>query len=134
MTRAALGVLAVLAASVGCGAASADDAARPIPSWSRTRAAPVQGDASTARGAAVFNNWCSACHGHDTARNNAPGTQSLEYKYHGEIPAALEDRKDLTADFVKYIVRHGIATMPFFRPTEVGDADLEAVAAYLAKK
>jgi hypothetical protein len=64
----------------------------------------------------------------------APGTRSLEFKYQGKTPAALEDRTDLTAVFVKTIVRKGIATMPFYRKTEINDADLDALAAYLAKK
>lgn len=130
------GLCAALAiVAIGSSASAlAQDSPAPIASWSRTTAKPENGGSSSERGAAVFNNWCSACHNRDTARNNAPGTQSLEYKYHGELPAALEDRKDLTADIVKLYVRNGIATMPFFRPTEVSDADLEALAAYLAKK
>ena len=113
-------------------AASAQEA--PIAAWSRTKAEVQRGATPAERGAAVFNNWCSACHSHDAARNNAPGTRSLEFKYHGEIPAALEDRKDLTVELVRYFVRNGVATMPFFRPTEIGEEDLDALAAYLAKK
>lgn len=120
-----------LAAVLGASAFAQDNA---IPSWSRTRAMPEHSGSVAERGAAVFNNWCSACHGHDTARNNAPGTKSLQYKYHGELPAALQDRKDLTVEFVKYTVRHGVATMPFFRPTEISDENLNALAAYLARK
>ncbi len=128
----ALGTAAV--GAVTAASAAGQEAKRPIASWSRTRAVPQAGDSLAARGAAVFNNWCSACHGRDTEHNNAPGTQSLAYKYRGELPAALQDRKDLTVDAVKYYVRHGVGTMPLFRPTEVGDADLEALAAYLSKK
>ncbi len=131
----ALAVLLAIGAAAGAWTAAAGPATKPpLASWSRTRALPQVGDSLAARGAAVFNNWCSACHGRDTAHNNAPGTQSLAYKYRGELPPALEDRKDLTADAVKYYVRHGVGTMPFFRPTEVGDADLEALAVYLAKR
>lgn len=112
--------------------AVAQDVSPPIASWSRTRAVPETGATAAERGAAVFNNWCSACHGHDTERNNAPGTLSLSYKYRGELPPALEDRTDLTPDIVRFYVRNGVATMPFFRPTEVSDADLEALATYLS--
>jgi mono/diheme cytochrome c family protein len=83
------------------------------------------------RGAAVFNNWCSACHSRDA--RNAPGTTSLQFKYQGKTPAALEDRRDLTPQAIRLFVRRGVATMPFSRPTEVSDADLDALIAYLTQ-
>jgi hypothetical protein len=64
----------------------------------------------------------------------APGTTSLELKYQGTVPAALEDRRDLTPELVKLFVRNGVATMAPFRKTEVSDADLEALAAYLSPR
>ena len=106
--------------------------AYPIAAWSRTTAAAEDQGDLVARGAAVYNNWCSACHGRDLP--NAPGTMSLQHKYRGELPAVLEDRRDLTAEQVAYYVRNGVATMPFFRKTEVSDADLEALAAYLTQR
>ncbi|RPI60853.1 MAG: cytochrome c, partial [Lysobacterales bacterium] len=44
-----------------------------------------------------------------------------------------EQRTDLVPDFVKAIVRQGVSFMPQFRKTEISDADLEALAAYLAR-
>jgi hypothetical protein len=35
---------------------------------------------------------------------------------------------------VALFVRRGVATMPFYRKTEVSDADLAALAAYLTRK
>jgi (+)-pinoresinol hydroxylase len=104
--------------------------AAALPAWSRTVAAPQDRGSPAERGAAVYNNWCSACHSKDL--RNAPGTVSLQFKYQGRLPAALEDRRDLTPESIKRFVRQGVAMMPFFRKTEVGDADLEALAAYLA--
>ena len=101
----------------------------PIASWSRTAAIDETNGTATERGAAVYNNWCDACH--RNASENAPGTQSLEFKYRGEIPAALEDRTDLTAELIEFYVRNGFATMPIFRKTEISDADLAVLAAYL---
>jgi mono/diheme cytochrome c family protein len=121
--------VAVLLALAG-GAGTAQDA--PIPAWSRTKAAVETGGTLVERGAAVFNNWCSACHSHGP--ENAPGTSSLQFKYQGSLPAALEDRTDLTADQVRFYVRNGVAMMAPFRKTEVGDADLEALAAYLTRR
>ena len=63
-----------------------------------------------------------------------PGTTSLQNKYRGSLPAALEDRTDLTAEVVKLFVRNGVATMPQFRKTELSDADVEALGAYLTKR
>jgi mono/diheme cytochrome c family protein len=80
------------------------------------------------RGKQVFDYWCATCHAPGPGR---PGTQSLQVKYDGEIPAVIEDRTDLTPDMVKLFVRQGVGSMPFFRKTEVSDADLEALAAYL---
>ena len=61
----------------------------------------------------MFNNWCSACH--SRGPQNAPGTASLQVKYQGSVPAALEDRRDLTPEVVKVFVRNGVAMMAPFR-------------------
>jgi mono/diheme cytochrome c family protein len=45
----------------------------------------------------------------------------------------LEDRKDLSAAFVRTVVRTGIANMPRMPRGEVSDAELAAIASYLAK-
>jgi mono/diheme cytochrome c family protein len=104
----------------------------PIAAWSRSAALDETAGSPAERGRAVFNNWCGACH--DRGTRNAPGTTSLEHKYRGEVPAALEDRADLTPELVELFVRNGVATMPFFRKTEISDADLDALSAYLARR
>jgi hypothetical protein len=45
------------------------------------------------------------------------------------MPAALEERRDLTQPPGKQVVRRGVSIMPFFRKTEISDADLQALAA-----
>ena len=88
-------------------------------------------DAPTlAHGAQVFEHWCLPCHGHG---DQFPGTVALGVKYQGKLPGALQDRTDLAPDLVKAVVRTGVTVMPFFRKTEVSDADLDALAAYLAE-
>jgi hypothetical protein len=52
---------------------------------------------------------------------------------HRRLPAALAERTDMTPDIVKHWVREGISMMPFFRPTEISNADLEALARYLTR-
>jgi mono/diheme cytochrome c family protein len=113
------------------GAASAQDAPFPIAAWSRTTAAVETEGSAVERGAAVFNNWCAACH--SRGPQNAPGTASLQAKYQGSVPAALEDRRDLTPEVIEVFVRNGVAMMAPFRKTEVSDADLDALGAYLTR-
>jgi len=124
-------LLGLVAAAACVSAALAQEPPFPIAAWSRTTAAVEDRGTSVERGAAVFNNWCSACH--SRGPQNAPGTASLQVKYQGSVPAALEDRRDLTPDVVKVFVRNGVAMMAPFRKVEVSDADLDALAAYLTR-
>lgn len=79
-------------------------------------------------GKEVYRRWCSACH---APGERHPGTGALAAKYAGQQPAALERRRDLEPDAVRYIVRQGISVMPSFRKTEITDAQLDALAHYL---
>ncbi len=94
------------------------------------REPPTQRAELIARGEAVFNYWCRACHGPEMVK---PGTAALAAKYRGSLPAALAERTDMTPELVKHWVREGISMMPFFRPTEISNADLEALARYLTR-
>jgi mono/diheme cytochrome c family protein len=80
------------------------------------------------RGQKVYQKWCYPCHGPGTDK---PGTNMLAER--GQKPAVLADRTDLTAAMVKSFVRHGLYFMPTFRKTEISDADLDAIAAYLTR-
>jgi (+)-pinoresinol hydroxylase len=80
------------------------------------------------KGKQVFEYWCATCHGPDL-----PGTIALGAKYKGSKPALLDQRTDLLPAVTKTFVRKGVSIMPFFRKTEVSDADLDALAAYLAR-
>jgi len=98
-------------------------------------AAQAADPSAIAAGKAAFEYHCAACHGRERVAGGQmlPATASLALKYKGAVPAALEDRRDLTPAFVEYTVRHGVAVMPFFRKTMVSDADLDAIAAYLTR-
>jgi mono/diheme cytochrome c family protein len=114
MTRAhglglALAACAALAAAPGAGAAE---------------------EGRSADGQQIFVLWCMPCHG---AGPGHPGTQALAVKYHGNPPAALEERSDLTAEVVKYYVRHGISVMAPFRKTEISDEELDTLASWLTR-
>jgi mono/diheme cytochrome c family protein len=80
------------------------------------------------RGHKVFDKWCFPCHGTGSGK---PGTDSLAAR--GQKPAVLEERTDLTAPAIKQFVRHGVLFMPTFRKTEISDAELDAIAAYLTR-
>lgn len=88
----------------------------------------VPDDAQIERGHKVYQKWCYPCHGPGTDK---PGTASLAAR--GQKPAVLEERTDLTAPTIKTFVRHGVLYMPMFRKTEISDADLDAIAAYLTR-
>ena len=87
--------------------------------------------AEQTRGKAVFDHWCAPCHAPGPGH---PGTQGLEIKYRGtDTPAVLEERTDLTPPLVATFVRQGVLAMAPFRKTEITDADLAALSAYLDK-
>ncbi len=89
-------------------------------------------------GKAVFDAYCRTCHAaasSPASRGLVPGTYALELRYKGKLPAALEERTDLTAARVAAVVRHGGGGfMPPLRPTELSDDELKAVAAYLSRR
>ncbi|MBS0613137.1 MAG: cytochrome c [Proteobacteria bacterium] len=101
-------------------------AAEPTISWSWQSVAP-----GTDPGKAGFERACAVCHGEGPDR---PGTSSLQIKYADKLPALLEQRTDLTPEFVRYYIRNGFAMMPRFRKSELSDAEVEAIARYLSRK
>jgi mono/diheme cytochrome c family protein len=78
----------------------------------------------------VYDYWCAPCHAPGPGH---PGTQALEAKYNGDPPAVLIEREDLTPETVALFVRQGVSVMAPFRKTEVSDADLAALGAYIAQ-
>jgi mono/diheme cytochrome c family protein len=86
-------------------------------------------EATLQKGEKVFDYWCATCHG----PGNLPGTVALEAKYKGAKPALLSERTDLIPAVTKTFVRKGVSIMPFFRKTEISDADLDALSAYIAR-
>jgi len=95
--------------------------------------------ASETNGKAVFDKWCTPCHGAVAPKNvmfgsgALAGTSALAVKYKGKLPAVLEQRTDLTSAQIKTVVRGGLYGMPITRKTEVSDAELEDVVAYLTR-
>jgi mono/diheme cytochrome c family protein len=94
-----------------------------------------QDAATAARGKALFTRLCAPCHGadhSDQGRAMLPGTDALRIKYKGTLPALLEQRTDLTPQVIRTFVRRGTWSMPPLRKTEISDAQIDAVSAYIA--
>jgi mono/diheme cytochrome c family protein len=98
-------------------------------------AAEPEAATGAGHGAEVFRRWCTPCHA--AATPLAPvlaGTSRLARRYAGTpVPAALEERRDLSEALIRGTVRHGLKSMPPFRKTEVSDEDLAALVAYLVQ-
>ena len=92
--------------------------------------AQAQIDPTVTKGSDTFQYWCATCHGRGPGQ---PGTTALTAKYKGQRPGLLDERTDLTPQGVRFAVRKGISIMPFFRKTELTDADLDAVVLYLTR-
>ena len=86
--------------------------------------------AEPASGEQVYARWCVHCH---AAGRGNPGTESLQVKYRGSLPAVLLERTDLTPQAVAQFVRQGVLSMAPFRKTEISDAELAALADYVAR-
>jgi mono/diheme cytochrome c family protein len=111
---------AILALAVGGGALL----------WARHSNPPVvKAPVARPAGGKVFDKWCSDCHSTPTGS----GSMALQRKYNGNPTAIIEQRRDLSADYVKQVVRHGISFMPSFRKTEISDAEVTLLGAYLSK-
>ena len=86
--------------------------------------------ADEARGKAVYEHWCAHCH---DEKPNAPGRLKLEWT-RGLKNSVLTDRVDIAPEYITVVVRRGKAEMPSFRKTEISDADLASIVAYLRRK
>jgi cytochrome c5 len=80
-----------------------------------------------AKGKQVYDHICIYCHS-----PGVWGTNRLARRMDKEH-AVLENRTDLTAAGIRAVVRTGIGSMPPLRRTELSDADVDAIAAYLTR-
>jgi mono/diheme cytochrome c family protein len=87
-------------------------------------AAPI---APNPRGEKIFNTRCIFCHGVGLGH---PGWQMLDLKK-GPAQAEILGRSDLTPAYIEHVVRNGNIEMPPFRPSEISDPDLKALAEYV---
>ena len=80
------------------------------------------------QGKQLYDRTCSYCHG--------PGLWATNRiaKRLDKDHALLENRTDLSAEGIRAIVRSGVGSMPPLRKTELSDAEVDAIAAYLTRK
>jgi len=76
-------------------------------------------------GHTLFSASCAYCHGE---RGFATALLSRRL---GPGKAMLEARTDLTPEYVRHAVRHGVGSMPWYRRAELPDVDLDAIIVYL---
>lgn len=75
----------------------------------------------------VFDRNCVHCHAPGMEH---PGTHQLTVT-RGQDKGVLAERNDLVAEYVRYVVRHGLRSMPGFYPSDLTEVQLEALTAYL---
>jgi (+)-pinoresinol hydroxylase len=80
------------------------------------------------QGKRLYNHICVYCHS-----PGVWGTNRLSKRMDKEH-AVLENRTDLSAGAIQTIVRTGIGSMPPLRKSELTDADVSAIAAYLTRQ
>ena len=80
-------------------------------------------------GQEVFARHCVHCHG---PGNEAVGTLQLA-RTRGKDKALLTERKDLPAEYIRIVVRNGLKAMPAFVPSDLTDAQLQALTEYLTR-
>ena len=80
-------------------------------------------------GQRVFNKWCAGCHADSPF---APGTIQLKQIRSPEL-VLIEQRTDLSAAYIRHLVRKGFAGMPSFRRTEISNIELDALITHLTK-
>jgi mono/diheme cytochrome c family protein len=111
------GVLVASGVVADAGVALAAEASEPSPF-----------SAQEQQGKILYGRNCIYCHGPGLWATNRIARR-LDKDH-----ALLENRTDLSAEGVRAIVRSGVGSMPPLRKTELSDADVDAIAAYLTRK
>ncbi len=105
----------------------------PMPAYVTRGNAPVGDRLAPGRdGKQLFRNHCGTCHLDSGMGTNVLTAQMVAAK-RPPTDGLLENRKDLQADYIKTVARNGKVAMPRQTKVDVTDAELDSVAAYLAK-
>ena len=111
-------------ALVGCAVAAAQDKAPPPGPPPMPKPLTLVDRPDATGGEKLYVVKCAMCHG-----PNGMGQGLLARE--GKQPD-LEKRGDLKKAYIVFAARHGVGNMPAIPPGEVSDADLNAIADYLA--
>ena len=87
-------------------------------------------DAVVAQGREVYLARCEYCHGEGLQKG---GTMALQGRYQGAVPAILDRRTNLAAEYIRTVVRTNTNGMAPVRITEVDQQQLDALIAYLTR-
>jgi mono/diheme cytochrome c family protein len=79
------------------------------------------------QGKSLYEATCNYCH---NARGFA--TERLRTRL-PEDRSILVDRTDLDSNYIRTIVRNGLASMPAYTPTDLNEAQIKSIAAYLTR-
>jgi (+)-pinoresinol hydroxylase len=112
---------------LACGEQSTDNGAQNSKPDSNNK---VVAAVAPPNGKKIYDLNCLPCHAEGPGH---PGTMRLAIRL-GEDKSVLTQRDDLSADYIKIIVRQGFMLMPPFRPTEISDSEMDALAEYLVAK
>lgn len=83
--------------------------------------------AQTPDPAALYHAKCAVCH-------DERGWASTVLGRGGAPGSGVLTNRTLPADFTRVIIREGKATMPGFTPTEISDAEAQAIAQWLERR
>lgn len=127
-----LGTAALVAASAATALPPGPPPGPPPPYQMRPVAPSGDRLSPTTDGKTVFEVHCGYCHLTGGMGSNILTKQRMMM---GETPdkGLLANRTDLTADYVKTVVRMGKQAMPAQTKVDITDAELDAVAKYLGK-
>jgi mono/diheme cytochrome c family protein len=88
----------------------------------------VAAPALAADGKMLFTERCGMCH-----QTNGMGVGILARRAGDTSKGLLEQRADLSAAYIKVVVRNGIVNMPRISRGEVSDPELVSIADFLAR-
>jgi len=118
--------LALLITLVGCSSEEEQPVTTEPLAQDEVTVAVVETTAARS-GEQIYQRHCQSCHAPGPGH---PATLLLAEKL-GPDKAVIKGRADLTAGYIKTIVRGGLLEMPPFRPTEITDGELDVIADYI---
>lgn len=93
----------------------------------RAVAAEPAATADVERGLAQYRRNCAPCH----ARGGT-GAMMLGRRL-GAEKSLLDQRKDLTPEYIRFVVRRGLGSMPWLSPVELPEQQLTELTRYLTR-